>query len=88
MVHIKKLNANRLLWTYFPTFVDLFAEYVVVSMLELTGVCGHRLKRFQSVLSAAARRARRSEHITPSLRHLHRMLVPERIMFCSGGSRN
>ena len=42
------------------------------------------LQRLQSVLNAAARlvfSARRSEHITPLLRELHWLKVPERIQF-------
>ena len=50
----------------------------------LVGVSGHLLDRLQSVLNAAARFvffARRSEHITPLLRDLHWLRVPERIQF-------
>ena len=25
LLDVKKLNANRVLWTYFPTFVDIFS---------------------------------------------------------------
>jgi len=42
------------------------------------------LQRLQSVLNAAARlvfSARRSEHLTPLLRELHWLKVPERIQF-------
>ena len=48
----------------------------------LVGVSGHLLDRLQSVLNAAARlvfSARRSERITPLLRDLHWLRVPERI---------
>lgn len=50
----------------------------------LTGVSGHLLGRLQSVLNAAARlvfSARRHEHISPLLRELHWLRVPERIRF-------
>ena len=48
----------------------------------LAGVSGALLLRLQSVLNATARlvfSARRSEHITPLLRELHWLKVPERI---------
>jgi len=48
----------------------------------LAGVSSALLQRLQSVLNAAARlvfSARRSEHITPLLRELHWLKVPERI---------
>ena len=50
----------------------------------LAGVSGHLLDRLQSILNAAARlvfSARRSEHISPLLRDLHWLRVPERIQF-------
>ena len=50
----------------------------------LAGVSGSLLNRLQSVLNAAARlicSARNSEHITPVLRELHWLKVPERIQF-------
>jgi len=50
----------------------------------LAGVSGALLQRLQSVLNVAARlvfSARRSEHITPLLRELHWLKVPERIQF-------
>ena len=50
----------------------------------LVGVSGHLLDRLQSILNAAARlvfSARRSERITPLLRDLHWLRVPERIQF-------
>ena len=55
------------------------------SSSTLAGVQGALLQRLQSVLNAAARlvfSARRSEHITPLLRELHWLKVPERIQFC------
>src|SRR5664279_4199297 len=50
----------------------------------LAGISGFLLGRLQSVLNAAARlifSARRHEHITPLLRELHWLKVPERIQF-------
>jgi Reverse transcriptase (RNA-dependent DNA polymerase) len=50
----------------------------------LAGISGQLQNRLQSVLNAAARlvfSARRSERITPLLRELHWLLVPERISF-------
>jgi len=50
----------------------------------LVGISGHFTDRLQSALNAAARlvfSARRSEHITPLLRNLHWLRVPERIRF-------
>ena len=50
----------------------------------LAGVSGHLLDRLQSILNAAARlvfSAGRSERITPLLRDLHWLWVPERIQF-------
>ena len=50
----------------------------------LADISGHLLSRLQSVLNAAARLiflARKLEHITPLLRELHWLLVPERIQF-------
>jgi len=50
----------------------------------LSGISGQLLQRLQSVFSAAARlvfSARKSEHITPLLRELHWLKVPERIQF-------
>ena len=50
----------------------------------LAGVSSALLQRLQSVLNAAARlvfSARRSEHITPLLRELYWLKVPERIQF-------
>ena len=50
----------------------------------LVGASGYLLDRLQSVLNAAARLVysrRSSEHITPLLRDLHWLRVPERIQF-------
>jgi len=50
----------------------------------LSGISGQLLQRLQSVFNAAARlvfSAGKSEHITPLLRELHWLKVPERIQF-------
>ena len=50
----------------------------------LAGVTKSQLVRLQSVLNAAARlvfSARKSEHVTPLLRELHWLKIPERIQF-------
>jgi len=50
----------------------------------LAGLPGNHLDRLQSVMNAAARlvcSARKYEHITPLLRDLHWLRVPERIEF-------
>ena len=50
----------------------------------LSGISGQLLQRLQSVFKAADRlvlSARKSEHITPLLRELHWLKVPERIQF-------
>jgi len=50
----------------------------------LSGISGQLLQRLQSVLNAAARlvfSARKSEHITPLLREIHWLKVPERTQF-------
>jgi hypothetical protein len=50
----------------------------------LAGLPARQLNRLQSVLNAAARlvySARRSEHVTPLLRDLHWLRVPQRIEF-------
>jgi len=50
----------------------------------LSGISGQLLQRLQSVFNAATRlvfSARKSEHITPLLRELHWLKVPERIQF-------
>jgi len=64
-------------------------QALVVSKVDycnslLAGVSATLLQRLQSVLNAAARlvySARKSEHITPLLRELHWLKVPERIQF-------
>ena len=50
----------------------------------LSGISGQLSQRLQSVFNASARlvySARKSEHITPLLRELHWLQVPERIYF-------
>ena len=50
----------------------------------LVGVADHLLTRLQAVLNAAARlifSSRKYDHITPLLRELHWLRVPERIQF-------
>jgi len=62
---------------------------LVVSKLDycssvLAGLPGSLTRRLQSVLNSAARvvcSARRSERVTPLLRELHWLRVPERILF-------
>ena len=53
----------------------------------LAGISGNLIRRLQSVMNAAARlvfSAKRSDHITPLLRELHWLKVPERIQFWLG----
>jgi hypothetical protein len=50
----------------------------------LVGISGHLQNRLQSVFNAAARlvfSARTSDHVTPLLRELHWLRIPERIQF-------
>jgi len=50
----------------------------------LAGLPARQLNRLQSVINSAARfvySARRSEHVSPVLRELHWLRVPERIDF-------
>ena len=82
---------NRDLHT--PYSVVLFwmtlVRALVVSKVDycssvLAGISGALLQRLQSVLNAAAHlvfSARKSEHITPLLRELHWLRVPEKIQF-------
>ena len=64
-------------------------QALVVSKVDycnsvLAGVSDTQLRRLQFVLNAAVRlvfSARRSEHITPLLRELHWLRIPERIKF-------
>lgn len=70
------------------SLLDLVRALVVTRVdycnSALSGVSDHQLHRLQSVLNAAARLVcskRRHEHITPVLRELHWLRVPERITF-------
>jgi len=70
------------------TLLTLVHAFVVTKVdycsSVLSGVSGQLLQRLQSVFNAAARlvfSARKSEHITPLLRELHWLKVPERIQF-------
>ena len=50
----------------------------------LVGITSHLMRRFQSVLNAAARlifNLKRSDHITDALVSLHWLWVPERIQY-------
>ena len=50
----------------------------------LAGALSHRLRRLQSLMNTAARlifRASRCDHVTPLLRRLHWLHVPERVSF-------
>ena len=62
----------------------LIVSKVDYCKLVLAGIPGQLQDRLQSVLNAAARlvfSARRSERITPWLRELHWLRVPERVTF-------
>jgi Reverse transcriptase (RNA-dependent DNA polymerase) len=70
------------------SLLDLVRALVVTRVdycnSSLVGVSDHLLNRLQSVLNAAARLVcskRRHEHITPVLRELHWLRVPDRITF-------
>ena len=71
-----------------PVLLSLVVS-LVLSRLDygcatLAGLPGQQLDRLQSVLNAAARlvySARKYDHITPLLRELHWLRVPERIAF-------
>ena len=70
------------------SLLDLVRALVIsrvgYSNSALCGVSDHLQNRLQSVLNAAARLVcskRRHEHITPVLRELHWLRVPERITF-------
>jgi len=70
------------------SLLDLVRALVVTRVdycnSALSGVSDHLLNRLQSVLNAAARLVcskRRHEHITPVLRDLHWLRVPERVTF-------
>jgi hypothetical protein len=65
-------------------FVTLVFTRLGYGCTTLVGLPHHLLDRLQSVMNAAARlvhRARKFDHITPLLRDLHWLRVPERITF-------
>jgi hypothetical protein len=71
-----------------PVLRSLVASLVLTKLdygiVTLAGVPARQLDRLQSVLNAAARlvcSARKFDHITPLLRDLHWLRVPERIAF-------
>ena len=76
--------------------LTILVRALVISKVDycnsvLAGISGHLLDRLQSVLNAAARliySANRYDSITPLLRELHWLKVPERIEFrlCPGVS--
>ena len=91
-LNLKFLGAFLLdLWAELDPQFYLYRA-LVVSKVDyccsvLAGVSGHLLDRLQSILNAAARlvfSARRSERITPLLRDLYWLRVPERIQFRLG----
>ena len=84
------LRQLRSVWRCLPQQALLtLIRALIISKVDyycsvLIGVSGHFLDRFQSVLNAAARlvfSTRRSERITPLLRDLHWLRVPERKRF-------
>jgi hypothetical protein len=71
-----------------PVLQSLVATLVLTRLdygcTTLAGLPARQLNRLQSVLNAAARlvyTARRKEHISPLLRELHWLRVPQRIEF-------
>ena len=71
-----------------PVLLSLVASLVLTRLdygiATLAGLPARQLNRLQSVLNAAARlihSARKFDHITPLLRDLHWLRVPERITF-------
>jgi len=74
--------------TYGTTLLTLVHALVVTKVdycnSVLSGISGQLLQRLQSVFNAAARlvfSVWKSDHITPLLRELHWLKVPERIQF-------
>jgi len=68
-------------WTFMHALVVTEVDYC---SSVLSDISGQLLQRLQSVFNAAARlvfSARKLEHITPLLRELHWLKVPERIQF-------
>jgi hypothetical protein len=77
-------------WAFSQICLLTLIRSLVVSKVDycnslLVGVSGHLLlSRLQSVFNAAARiifSSRRSDHITPLLRELHWLRMPQRIQF-------
>jgi len=64
--------------------VSLVLSRLDYGKATLAGLPGHKLSRLQSVLNAAARlifAGSKYDHVTPLLRDLHWLRVPERIDF-------
>ena len=82
---ISRFSTNELLYLTNDSYYNL-VRALIVSKVDycnsvLAGIPGQLQDRLQSVLNAAARlvfSARRSERITPLLRELHWLRVPER----------
>ena len=78
---IRRTLSRQALTTLVRTLVVSRVDYC---NSVLAGISSHLLDRLQSVLNAAARliySANRCDYITPLLRKLHWMKVPERIEF-------
>ena len=78
---IRRLTSQAVLLSLVVSLVLLCLDY---GNATLAGLLGNQLDRLQSVMNAAARlvcSARKYEHITPLLRDLHWLRVPERIEF-------
>jgi len=80
---VRRSIPRRALLTLIQALVVSKVDYCN-SLPGLSGLSDTLLRWLQSVLNAAARlvfSARKSEHITPLLRELHWLRVPERIKF-------
>jgi len=86
---LRQIRSVRLSLTRTTTTLLTLVHALVVTKVDycssvLSGISKQLLQRLQSVFNAAARlvfSARKSEHITPLLRELHWLKVPERIEF-------
>jgi len=82
---VRRCLPQHALLTLIRALVVSKVDYCCSVYGVLAGVSGHLLDRLQSILNVAAARlvfsARRSERITPLLRDLHWLRVPERIQF-------
>ena len=81
---IRSVRRSRTCTTLLTLVHALVVTKVDYCSSVLSGISGQLLQRLQSVFNAAARlifSARKSEHITPLLRELHWLKVPERIQF-------